>query len=89
MLQPSGECRQWRQLAIERVTGTIKTFDHVEGQGTIVRDDGAGEVFLDVFGLQPGDELKVKNGVRVEFSVLAHTTGLRAEDVLIVDRGTS
>ncbi|MEN8260698.1 MAG: cold shock domain-containing protein [Pseudomonadota bacterium] len=74
-------------MAMERITGTIKTFDPVEGQGTIARDDGAGEVFLDVFGLQPGDELRIKEGVQVEFRVLAHTTGHRAEDVRILDTG--
>lgn len=68
----------------ERVTGTVKSYDAVAGQGVITRDDGQGEVFVDIFGLQPGEEMKMQAGVRVEFQVLAHTTGPRAEEVVVL-----
>ncbi|MCH8877738.1 MAG: cold shock domain-containing protein [Chloroflexi bacterium] len=71
-------------MADQRLTGTVKSFDAFEGQGVIVRDDGGGELFLDVFGMDPGTELKIQEGVRVEFRVLAHTTGLRAEEVTVL-----
>ena len=68
-----------------RVTGTVREFDPVAGQGTIALDDGQGEVFVDVFGLKLGEELKIETGARVEFQLIAHTTGPRAEDVVILD----
>lgn len=71
-------------MADERMTGTVKFYDAVAGQGVITRDDGQGKVFVDVFGLQPGEEMKMQAGVRVEFQVLAHTTGLRAEEVVVL-----
>lgn len=67
------------------VTGTVKDFDPASGQGTITLDDGQGEVFVDVFGLKPGEEMKIKTGSRVEFQVIPHTTGPRAEEVVILD----
>lgn len=68
----------------ERLTGTVQSFDAIEGQGVIVRDDGGGELFLDVFGMSPGAELQIQEGVRVEFRVLSHTTGPRAEEVTVL-----
>lgn len=72
-------------MAEGRMTGTVKEFDPVSGQGTITLDEGQGEVFVDVFGLKPGEELKIDTGVRVEFQVIPHTTGPRAEDVVILE----
>ena len=71
-------------MAEERQTGTVKSYDPVAGQGVIIRDDEQDELFLDVFGVEPGHELKIKVGARVEFRVLAHTTGLRAEEVVVL-----
>lgn len=76
-------------MADERLTGTVKSYDAIEGQGVIARDDGEGELFLDVFGLNPGAELAIKEGVRVEFRVLRHTTGPRAEEVTVLDEPES
>jgi cold shock CspA family protein len=72
-------------MSAGRITGIVKAYDAVAGQGVIVRDDGQGEVFVDVFGLQLGDEMKMREGVRVEFQALAHTTGPRAEGVVVLD----
>lgn len=67
-----------------RQTGTVKSFDSMKGQGMIVRDDGQGELFVDLFSLEPGEELKIREGVRVEFRVLPHTTRPRAEEVIVL-----
>ena len=71
-------------MSSQRLTGKVKSFDPVKGQGTITRDDGQGYVFVDLFGLNPGEELKIIAGVRVEFVVLPHTTGPRAEQVTVL-----
>ena len=68
-----------------RQTGTVIAYDSVAGQGIILPDNGQGELFLDVYGLLPGFELKIREGARVAFRVLAHTTGPRAEDVEVLD----
>jgi len=72
-------------MLTERITGTVTQYDAAAGQGVIVRDDDQSEVFVDVFGLAPGQEQELNVGMRVEFRVLGHTTGLRAEDVIIFD----
>lgn len=67
-----------------RQIGTVKSYDPIKGQGLITRDDGQGELFLDVFGLNPGEELKIREGVKVEFRIVGHTTGPRAEEVSVL-----
>lgn len=67
----------------QRITGRVKSFDATKGQGIITRDDGQGDVFVDLFGLNPGEETKMQIGARVEFVVLPHTTGPRAEEVAV------
>jgi cold shock CspA family protein len=44
-------------MADQRLTGKVKSYDPIKGQGVIVRDDAQGELFVDVFGLNPGEEL--------------------------------
>lgn len=70
-------------MADQHLTGKIKSYDPIQRQGVIIRDDGQGELFVDVFGLNSGEELEIREGVRVRFRLLAHTTGSRAEDVTI------
>ena len=67
-----------------RITGKVKSFDPNKGQGIIARDDGQADVFVDLFGLNPGEDTKIQKGARVEFIVLAHTTGPRAEEVTVL-----
>ena len=71
-------------MADQHLTGKVKSYDPIKGQGVIIRDDGQGELFVDVFGLNPGEELKIRPGLRVRFRLLAHTTGPRAEDVTVL-----
>lgn len=71
-------------MADQRLSGTVKTLDAVSGQGVVLRDDGEGELYLDVFALNRGDEFRIRPGTRVEFALLAHTTGPRAEAVTVL-----
>lgn len=68
----------------ERETGTVKWFNATKGYGFIERDSG-GDVFVHHSAIQTEGYRTLKEGQRVEFSVVQGDKGPRAENVVPLD----
>ncbi len=69
---------------MSKVTGTVKWFNDAKGFGFIEQSEGS-DVFVH-FRAITGDGFKtLKEGQRVEFSVVDGEKGLQAEDVVVLD----
>jgi CspA family cold shock protein len=67
----------------ERETGTVKWFNSAKGYGFIVRDRG-GEIFVHYSGIRSEGVRSLRDGQRVEFSVVQEDRGPKAQDVVVV-----
>jgi CspA family cold shock protein len=73
--------RKGTEEVSERETGTVKWFSDAKGYGFIARD-GAEDVFVHHTGIQGTGFKSLKEGQRVEFSVVQGPKGLQAADVI-------
>lgn len=65
----------------KRETGTVKRFDKTKGYGFITPEYGK-DIFVHQSALVDGQ--RIKEGDRVEFTVVQGTKGLQASDVIVV-----
>lgn len=69
---------------MSKVTGTVKWFNEAKGFGFIEQAEGS-DVFVHFRAIQ-GDGFKtLKEGQKVEFSVIDGEKGPQAEDVIALD----
>jgi CspA family cold shock protein len=66
----------------EREQGTVKWFDNAKGYGFIKRENGE-DVFVHFRQIRGDGFRSLKDGQRVEFSVVKGQKGLQAEDVTV------
>ncbi len=67
----------------ERQLGTVKWFSNSKGYGFIEREEGE-DVFVHFSAIRSEGYRTLKEGQRVEFTVVSGDKGLQAEDVLQV-----
>jgi CspA family cold shock protein len=65
----------------ERETGTVKWFSDQKGYGFIVSDQGQ-DIFVHYSGIRGTGHRSLKDGQRVEFTIIPGPKGLQAEDVI-------
>lgn len=65
----------------ERIQGTVKWFNDAKGYGFITRDDGEKDVFCHYSAIGGNGFKSVKEGDRVEFSVVDGGKGPAASEV--------
>lgn len=70
---------------MERVTGTVKSYDPEAGKGLIVLDGTGEEVLVD---LQGSYGVALTDGLRVQFQMIHRPTGVYAVDVTRIGRQT-
>jgi cold shock protein len=68
--------------AHERATGRVKFFNETKGFGFIIRDDGAGEVFVHRTDL-PAEIVFLYEGQAVSFDIESTKRGLRAANIAV------
>ncbi len=64
----------------ERQLGTVKWFSNSKGYGFIEREEGE-DVFVHFSAIRSDGYRTLKEGQRVEFTVVSGDKGLQAEDV--------
>ena len=67
----------------DRVTGTVKWFNATKGYGFIERSDGK-DVFVHYSAINGSGYRSLKEGQRVEFTVVEGQKGLQAQDVIVL-----
>ena len=67
----------------ERVQGTVKWFNDSKGFGFIEREDGD-DVFVHFRGIRGDGHKTLRDGQKVEFSVVEGPRGLNAQDVVVL-----
>ena len=65
-------------------TGVIKWFNDTKGFGFISRDQGGDDVFVHFNGIQGTGRKTLREGDRVEFSVVKGNKGFQAEEVAVI-----
>ncbi|MEC7885563.1 MAG: cold-shock protein [Pseudomonadota bacterium] len=65
----------------DREAGTVKWFNNTKGYGFIQRESG-NDVFVHFSAIQDDGYKSLKEGQKVEFSVVESDKGLTAEDVI-------
>ena len=65
----------------ERETGTVKWFSNTKGYGFIVNDQGQ-DIFVHYSGIRGTGYRSLKEGQRVEFTVIPGPKGRQAVDVV-------
>lgn len=68
----------------ERETGTVKWFSGTKGYGFIVRDEGS-DLFVHFSAIRGERRGRLKEGQRVEFTVIQEEKGPRAQDVVVIN----
>jgi CspA family cold shock protein len=76
-----GQVGEERDMS-EREQGTVKWFDNAKGYGFIKRENGE-DVFVHFRQIRGDGFRSLKDGQRVEFSVVKGQKGLQAEDVTV------
>ena len=69
--------------SLQRETGTIKWFDPSKGYGFLVRDKG-GDLFVHLRAIKPEDRRKVRENLRVKFSIEDSEKGPEATRITII-----
>ena len=69
--------------SFQHETGTIKWFDPSKGYGFLVRDKG-GDLFVHLRSIKPEDRRKIRENVRVKFSVENSDKGPQAVKIRII-----
>ena len=67
----------------ERVQGTVKWFNDSKDFGFIEREDGD-DVFVHFRGIRGDGHKTLRDGQKVEFSVVEGPRGLNAQDVVVL-----
>ena len=68
----------------ERETGTVKWFNNRKGFGFIERDEGE-DVFVHYSGIRGEGHRSLRDGQRVEFTVIEGGKGPQADDVVVTE----
>tara|TARA_B100002049_G_C15759200_1_gene241948 strand:- start:100 stop:486 length:387 start_codon:yes stop_codon:yes gene_type:complete len=71
------------QRSLQHETGSIKWFDPSKGYGFLVRDKG-GDLFVHLRSIKPEDRRKIRENVRVKFSVENSDKGPQAVKIRII-----
>jgi CspA family cold shock protein len=67
----------------ERENGTVKWFNNAKGYGFIVRQDGE-DIFVHYSSIRGDGFRSLREGQKVEFSIVESAKGLQAQDVELV-----
>lgn len=67
----------------ERENGTVKWFNNAKGYGFIVREDGE-DIFVHYSSIRGDGFRSLREGQKVEFSIVESAKGLQAQDVELV-----
>ncbi len=66
-------------------TGIVKWFNDQKGYGFITRDGGGDDVFVHHRAINATGRRTLREGDRVEFSVVKGDKGFQAEDVTVIN----
>lgn len=67
----------------ERESGTVKWFNNTKGYGFITRDAGD-DIFVHYSSIRGEGYRSLREGQKVEFSVVDSEKGLQAQDVIVL-----
>jgi len=67
----------------ERESGTVKWFNNTKGYGFITRDEGE-DIFVHYSSIRGEGYRSLREGQKVEFSVVDSGKGLQAQDVIVL-----
>ena len=68
----------------KRETGTVKWFNEGKGYGFIEREENS-DVFVHINSIRGGGSRVLREGQKVEFTVVKGEKGLQAQDVIVID----
>lgn len=71
----------------ERESGTVKWFNNTKGYGFITREEGE-DIFVHYSSIRGEGYRSLREGQKVEFSVVDSGKGLQAQDVIVLTEQT-
>lgn len=71
----------------ERESGTVKWFNNTKGYGFITREEGD-DIFVHYSSIRGEGYRSLREGQKVEFSVVDSGKGLQAQDVIVLNLQT-
>lgn len=71
----------------ERESGTVKWFNNTKGYGFITREGGE-DIFVHYSSIRGEGYRSLREGQKVEFSVVDSGKGLQAQDVVVLNLQT-
>ena len=68
----------------KRETGTVKWFNEGKGYGFIEREENS-DVFVHINSIRGSGSRVLREGQKLEFTVVQGKKGLQAQDVIVID----